>query len=171
MEKRSIFGRIDGDGNRLHGYAAVWDSPTNITEGGRSFIEVVRRGAFSRALASGGDIIATFNHNVDRLLGRTSSGTLRLSEDDHGLRFEIDLPQSAADLKELASRGDLNGASFTFAPRKGGEVWDKGTRELRDVFLYELGPVVMPAYPATSVGLRDDAHRLRLMRLELLSRK
>lgn len=169
IHKRALLNPIQADGNRLVGYAAVWDNPYPITEGGRSFTEVVRQGAFSRAIKSGGDIISTFNHS-DRLLGRTTSGTLRLSEDGKGLRYEIDLPDHAADIKELVSRGDLRGASMTFTVRGSGEKWskDKKSRELTDLFLYELGPVIMPASPTTSVGLRSLDYRSLL--LDLLSR-
>lgn len=166
-ETRSTHSEFHNDGNRLAGYAAVWDSPAVISEAGRTFTEIVRRGAFAKAIESKADIIATFNHDTGKLLGRTASGTLRLHEDNHGLRFEIDLPASAADLKELVARGDVKGASFSFAVRKGGERWDGNTRELRDVFLYELGPVAMPAYPATSVGLRSlDFYRRKLTAFE-----
>lgn len=164
METRSILSNFQHDGNRLAGYAAVWDSPAVVTENGRTFTEIVRRGAFTKAIESKADIIATFNHDAGRLLGRTASGTLRLHEDAHGLRFEVDLPASAADLKELVARGDVKGASFMFQVRKGGEAWDGSTRELRDVFLYELGPVALPAYPATSVGLRSKDHYRRKLK-------
>ncbi|OWK37895.1 Phage head maturation protease [Fimbriiglobus ruber] len=153
----------------LTGYAAVWDSPTRITEGGRSFTEVVRRGAFRSAVESKADIIATFNHDPSRLLGRTSAGTLRLHEDDRGLRFEIDLPDHASDIKEMVDRGDLNGASFTFRPKAGGDNWNGDTRELTNLFLYELGPVAMPAYTATSLALRSK-QQFRKMELDLRER-
>jgi hypothetical protein len=172
-ETRSFVGDFrQSDGNKLVGYAAVWDSPTQINnEGGRSFTEVIRSGAFSKAIASRGDVIATFNHNPDALLARTSNGTLRLNEDSRGLRFELDLPdtQLGRDIRALTSAGTLNGASFTFNVRTGGDRWDGNTREVTDVYLYELGPVSMPAYEATSVGLRsqwiNDKRRELLMRL------
>jgi HK97 family phage prohead protease len=165
-EQRSISVPFAADGNRLVGYAAVWDSPTRIAEQGRVFTETIRAGAFARSLKENPDIIATYNHNPDRILGRTKSGTLRLSEDERGLRFEIDLPESETVLRELVARGDINGASFTFAPRAGGEAWSGNNRELRDVYLYELGPVTLPAYEDTSVGLRSgDAMRKKELEL------
>lgn len=157
-------------GKTLRGYAAVWDSPAQISENGRSFTEVIKRGAFRSAVESKGDVIATYNHDVARLLGRTSAGTLRIHEDDRGLAFEIDLPDHAADVREMVQRGDLRGASFTFTPKRGGETWDGSLRTLTDVYLFELGPVAMPAYPATTVGLRSKfGYRAKL--LELKSKK
>lgn len=167
-ETRSIASTFETDGKKLVGYAAVFNSPSQVMrERGRTFTEIIRPGAFTKALASGGDIISTFNHDPSRLLGRTSSGTLRLTEDERGLRFEVDLPESAADVRELVQRGDLNGASFAFAVRQGGEKWDADhqTRELTDLYLAELGPVVQPAYPATSVGLRSTSVRRKLVEL------
>lgn len=168
LETRSLLATYKTDGNTLTGYAAVWDSPTQLVENGRAFTEVIRQGAFSKAIASRGSIIATFNHNPDALLARTDNGTLRLMEDSHGLRFELDLPdtQLGRDIKTLTSAGTLAGASFTFNVRSGGEKWNGNTRELRDVFLYELGPVSTPAYGATSLALRADM-QLKKLRLQL----
>lgn len=180
-ETRSITGNYQTDGNRLVGYAAVWDSPTQIYENGVQFTEIVRAGAFTRSLANRGDILATYNHNPDALLARTSNNTLRLSQDATGLRFELDLPdtQLGRDLKALTSTGTLNGASFTFNVRSGGEKWNGKTRELVDLNLFELGPVAQPAYSSTSLGLRSrqaeqdknsiNLKRMRLMLLEKLN--
>lgn len=168
METRKIQTDIKSEGNRLVGYAAVFNSPTRITEGHRSFTETIRQGAF-RGIGSH-DVIATFNHNPDNLLGRTSSGTLRLTEDSHGLRFELDLPEFATELRELVSRGDISGASFAFSVNKGGESWDGNTRTLTDLTVYELGPVAMPAYQATTVGLRDAGLELKKLRLRLVEK-
>lgn len=174
METRSLLNDLTGDGNTLTGYAAVFDSPTTIREGGRVFSEVIRRGAFRNAINSGGDVVSFFNHDPNRLLGRTSSGTLKIWEDDRGLRFEVQLPQHAQDVREMLQRGDLKGASFAFRPRsKDGEKWTGNTRELLDLYLAELGPVVQPAYPSTSVGLRsqseiDAARNARQRLIDLL---
>jgi HK97 family phage prohead protease len=167
-ETRSFTAPFQYEGKTLRGYAAVWDSPAQITEGGRSFTEVIKRGAFRSAVESKADIIATFNHDPSRLLGRTSAGTLRLHEDERGLAFEVDLPEHASDVREMVQRGDLKGASFTFTPKRGGETWDGNLRTINDVFLYELGPVAMPAYPATSVGLRSNDKYRKI--LDLLNR-
>lgn len=185
-EVRSLSANYQSDGNKLVGYAAVWDSPTTIHEDGRTFSEIIRSGAFSKAIASRGDVIATYNHNPDQLLARTRNSTLRLYEDSHGLKFELDLPDTnlGRDLKALTASGTLNGASFTFVVRSGGERWSGNTRELTDLFLFELGPVSNPAYEATSLGLRNKQEqaeseqriknelalkKMRLMILEKLS--
>lgn len=143
------------------GYAAVFNSPSEELRlaSGRAFREIVRPGAFTESLRSRHDVVARFDHAG--LLGRVSNGTLRLIEDTRGLRYEIDLPntQAARDLVELVRRGDVFGSSFEFRVRPGGDVWSQGgpalTRELRNVELLEISPVVRPAYPATDVALRS----------------
>ena len=164
METRSLQAEFTNDGNTLSGIIP-YDSPTTIHENGRTFTEVIRPGAFRSSMTS--DVIATFNHNPGRLLGRTSSGTLSLVDGPSYLRFSVQLPESAADVRELVQRGDLKGASFTFSVRSGGEHWQNGTRELRDVNLFEIGPVVQPAYTASSLKLRSAGLSLMAMRLRL----
>lgn len=164
METRAIKTELTADNNKLVGYAAVFNSETTITEGNRTFVERIAPGAFRNSLNR--DIIATFNHNENNFLGRTSSGTLRVFEDNVGLRFEIDLPQFATELRELVARGDVRGASFAFSVNKGGETWNGSTRTLTDLTVYELGAVINPAYPQTAVGLRSN-NELKKLRLVL----
>ncbi|MGW0135161.1 phage major capsid protein [Streptomyces sp. NPDC003299] len=110
------------------------------------------------------DIYATLNHDTNQLLGRTASGTLRVSADAYGVLYEIDLPdtQVGRDVAELAKRGDLRGSSFTFRVLDGGQQtvddYDPETglpiREITSMSVMELGPVVNPAYPTTTAGAR-----------------
>src|SRR5262249_1804476 len=86
--------RAQGEkGRTLRGYATVFNDEATIHEYGQEFREQIAPGAFREALA--GDVVALYNHNRDAVLGRTSSGTLRLNEDAKGLSFEIDLPDTA----------------------------------------------------------------------------
>ncbi len=154
--------RGEGTGRVLRGLIP-YNAPTPIFEKGKSFIEVIRPGAFARALAGKRDVISTFNHDPNRLLGRTASGTVRLTDSPEGLRYEVDLPESAADVRELLGRGDLRGSSFTAFPvQRGGEKWTQPTtrdalplRELLSLELLELGPVVFPAYPESDAAIRS----------------
>ena len=153
IEKRATAG-VTANGRKLTGYIAKFDSPTNIGD----FTEVIRRGAFTASLASGADILALADHDTSRVLGRTRSGTLALSEDDTGLAFSLELPdtQAGRDLAALAQRGDLGGCSFAFNVPKGGDHWTGNTRELRNVTLDEVSIVQSrPAYGATEVHLRS----------------
>ncbi|WP_242291602.1 HK97 family phage prohead protease [Bacillus cereus group sp. BfR-BA-01356] len=140
--------------SKITGYAAVFNSKTTI---GGWFDEVIEPGAFARSLSENGDIRALFNHNWDNVLGRTKSGTLRLEEDEKGLKFEIELPNTSVgrDLAESMSRGDINQCSFGFWITE--ENWDYSVepalRTIKEVELYEISVVSIPAYDDTEASL------------------
>jgi Escherichia/Staphylococcus phage prohead protease len=146
------------------GYAAVFNSLSEplADKRGQPFREIVRPGAFLRSLADAAqgraDIMARFDH--EGILGRTSNGTLRLREDERGLRYEIDLPdtQAGRDLATLIKRGDVRGASFGFKANKDNWRSDKAgqLRELLDVRLLDVSPVTSAAYPAATAKVLDN---------------
>lgn len=153
-ERRAASVEIRAKGRRLEGYAATFGTETRIAE---RFIEVIAPGAFAASLKAGGDILALVDHDAGRVLARTQSGTLRLSEDRHGLAFSLDVPDTTAgrDVLALAERGDLGGMSFGFSVRQDGERWQGDRRELRAVDLFEISIVsAFPAYPETSIAAR-----------------
>jgi len=145
--------RADVQARKLAGYAATFGTPADID----GFTETIRCGAFRRSLVSGSDVLALVDHDPTRLLARTRSGTLRLSEDGRGLAFELDVPPTTlgTDVLAMAERGDLGGMSFGF--RVVTDHWpDKRTRELRAVDLVEVSVVhSFPAYEGTSVSPRS----------------
>jgi len=151
--------RQDAASERLSGYAAVFDSPTEIAG---LFREIVARGAFSKAVGAD-DVRALFNHDANYVLGRTTSGTLVLSEDETGLRYDVEPPdtQWARDLMVSVKRGDVSQSSFAFEVLD--DAWEYGnrgelpTRTIRSVRLYDVSPVTYPAYAATTVSARSRA--------------
>jgi uncharacterized protein len=151
--------RADAAGRKLAGYAATFGTPATID----GFTETIRSGAFRASLAGRSDILALVDHDPSKLLARTRSGTLRLSEDARGLAFELDVPATTLgnDVLAMAARGDLGGMSFGFRVGAGGEHWpDKRTRELRAVELVEVSVVhAFPAYGGTSVAARSRGAR------------
>lgn len=170
LERRS-FCEVRTAGRRIEGYAATFGSEARI---GDAFAEIIAPGAFRGAL--GGDVLALFDHDPGKVLGRTRSGTLRLSEDSKGLAFSLDLPDTAAgrDVQALAERNDLGGMSFGFTVPDGGESWQGDRRTLRAVNLMEISVVsAWPAYPDTSLALRGRqaprSSRAELLRTILLS--
>lgn len=145
------------DAGKLVGHAAVFDVETNIAD---MFGEIVRSGAFSRAIEERQDVRALFNHDESLILGRTRNGTLTLAEDARGLAVEIDPPdtQAGRDVVELIRRGDVSQMSYAFVvtsekwtERKGGIP----LREVMDVDLYDVSPVTYPAETSTEIGLRS----------------
>lgn len=149
-----------GSGSVLTGYGAVYYRPGDPATEYRLAADVVERirpGAFDRALQERQDVVGLFNHDVNELLGRTTSGTVRLSVDATGLHYAIDLPAARADIAELAGRGDLSGSSFGFIARTVKYEDDRATgdiiRWLVDVDLIDVSVVVHPAYSGATAGL------------------
>jgi len=160
IERRAVAHEVRVKGRRLTGYAATFGTPAEI--GGR-FTETIAPGAFGASLRAGADVLALVDHDTARVLGRTCSGSLRLSEDDHGLAFEIDVPdtQAGRDVLALAERGDLGGMSFGFSAVD--EHIDGDRRELRSVELHEISVVLAwPAYDGTEVQARAKGHKAPL---------
>ena len=147
----------------ISGYAAVFyrvDYAGTEYELWPDFIERIDRSAFDAAMND--DVRGLFNHDPGHLLGRTTNGTLKLSIDETGLRYEITPPdtQSGRDVVALLKRGDIDGSSFGFIPRgeDGAEVerdGDRAIRTIRSVELFDVGPVVYPAYKGTSSEARS----------------
>lgn len=145
------------DGKRtLSGYAAVFNSLSEDLGGWR---EQILPGAFSKCLASNPDIVCLRDHNQSMILGRTTSGTVKVTQDEIGLRFDCDLPNTsvANDLVTLLERGDVRGCSFGMFCLDENWHTDNGL-EVRDVIeaeVFDVSVVSSPAYPATSVQLRS----------------
>ena len=143
--------RETAEGMTLTGYAARFNEPSEPLP----FIERIAPGAFKRSLRAKNDIKLLWNHSSSDVLGSTRSGTLRLSEDELGLRVEADLPdtQAGRDAKVLIQRGDVTGFSFGFTVPPNGDSWNsEGTeRTLKSVRLLEVSTgVAFPAYPSTN---------------------
>lgn len=157
------------DGKRvIAGYGAVF---YRENDPGTEYVlwqdakERIMPGAFDRALKDKDDARGLFNHDPDNLLGRVSAGTMKLSVDKVGLRYEIQVDETDADHMRVVAkieRGDLTGSSFAFYVQK--QTWrenkvDDRTEEIREiesVELFDTGPVTYPAYEATTTGLRAE---------------
>lgn len=150
----------ESKGRVLAGHAAVFGSVADI---GGMFFEQLETTFFDRALKDPAtDCRGLWNHNPDHLLGRQSSGTLRVGTDSTGLEFEIDLPNTTVgnDLRELASRGDVTEMSFGFIQGDFEVYVDEATG--REVYvqtsaeaLLDVSPVTWPAYGGTDASLRS----------------
>jgi len=145
------------------GYAASYNT---LSENLGNFREVLFPGCFRNAVKRGDEVVELLNHESSRLLGRRSAGTLRIFEDDYGLGFECDLPDTndGRDTKTLLERGDLKSCSFSF--RCDQDEWSEATdpatgeqfslRTVKDVTLYDCSIVAQPAYSSgTSASARN----------------
>jgi Escherichia/Staphylococcus phage prohead protease len=160
-ERRSILQPIeleerDGGMPLLKGHAAVFNS---MSEDLGFFREIIRPGAFSDVIGAP-DIVCLANHNVDRLIASVRSGSLQLAEDKRGLYMEAD-PNDTTICRDVVAevrRRDMNGQSFSFDILSDSWRMENGV-QVREVIklerMYDVGPVVFPAYPATDVSARN----------------
>ena len=133
------------------GHAAVFNS---LSEDLGGFREKIMPNAFDDVLDN--DVRAYFNHDPNYLLGRVSAGTLRLSVDEKGLKYELDIPNTTAgrDLKENLKNGNITQSSFAFTLGKDGDSWERNEEggDIRIINkidrLYDVSPVSLPAYPS-----------------------
>lgn len=171
MERRGAIEIRAAAGNRLEGYAALFNTPSSDLGG---FTEVIRPGAFSASLAASPDVLALYEHDTRHVLGRTTAGTLKLEEDAKGLRFQIDVAATSLgrDLLVSVGRGDVRGASFAFRAQE--DRWTEGyngmMRELIAVDLLDVTVTANPAYPDTSVARRALEQATVPFRLVLANR-
>lgn len=147
----------------LRGHALTW---SEIAEPWPGLRESFEPGAFAEFLSGDPDVFACYQHDTSQLLGRTSSGTFRLAEDETGLAYELDLPETTLgrDVRELVSRGDLRGVSVCFYAEE--ETWseeedDKLRRIIHRASLYEISIVTDPAYRDSSASFRSAADALQ----------
>ena len=147
------------DSRTIQGYAVKWNELSETLGWGVKFKEKFSKGAFTESLKEEHQR-GLWNHNPDYLLGNTKSKTLRLQEDDVGLRFEIDLPSNSwgNDVRESVKRGDVTGVSFGFSVKD--ENWDDTNenniiRTITKAKLFEISPTPNPAYTQSEVSLRS----------------
>jgi HK97 family phage prohead protease len=95
------------------------------------FVEVLKRGAFRRAVNSQQDCRCLVNHEPSQILGRVKNGTLKLRDGDEGLDFHCDLPNTALgrDIRTLVGLGTLDQCSFGFRIAGDGQTWHDSLRD------------------------------------------
>ena len=162
--------RSSETGPVIAGYFAVFNNPTELWHG---CIEQIAPGAFSSSL--GGDVRALIDHDTRLVIGRTVAGTLTLREDATGLYGEIKINEHDSDAMNLyarVQRGDVSQCSFGFDIIAEDYVVSQDgqtcTWTVRDLVLYEVSVVTVPAYEATSVEARADgsAPSIKTSRME-----
>ncbi len=143
----------DEQSNTVVGYAAVFNA---LSENLGGFRETVNKRAFDGRLED--DVRFLINHD-GMPLGRTTAGTLRLSIDDTGLKYEVDLPDTptANELRTALERKEITQSSFQFTVEE--DNWEERDgqmfREITKVGrLLDVAAVTFPAYPDATVALR-----------------
>lgn len=153
MPSIEVFAREEGGKILISGYAAKFNTYSEDLGGFRT---TIAPGAFDRVLQAGADVRLLVNHDPNLILGRTTSGTLRLKADETGLHFEGEPPETDMAAHYVASirRGDMSGCSFSCFIDV--DQWDfSGETPIRTLIslseLLDVGPVSYPAFADTSV--------------------
>ena len=123
-------------GLRFAGYAAVFDRPDR---GG----DVVRRGAFAKALERATEVPLLWQHKAGAVVGRIE----HLSEDDRGLRVIAAVGDVRA--ARLLGSGKVDGLSFGYRVRQAKSAG--GLRQLVELDLIEVSLVANPMQPKARV--------------------
>ena len=154
--------RSNTESRTITGYAIVFESWSRDLGG---FYEIIRKGAITQELINRSDVIMNVNHDNDKMVARSvnGEGTLKLTLDDIGLRFEFDAPPTPLGEELLFNirSGNLFECSFAFS-LSGSETcerWTKDENMLRREILeidgiYDCSIVTVAAYGATSCHTR-----------------
>jgi HK97 family phage prohead protease len=121
---------------RFAGYAAVFGRPDR---GG----DIVRKGAFARALKNATEVPLLWQHKAGAVVGRIE----HLSEDSRGLRVIASLADARA--VKLLGNGKVDGLSFGYRVREAKSA--SGLRELVELDLIEVSLVANPMQPKARV--------------------
>ncbi len=150
----------DSDGLTLEGYAAVFNTPTQVLNRYEDFIETIAPGAFARAIRANPKPIMQFNHGIDPAIGANPIAAVQsMREDERGLYVTARMLENwqAEPVREAIKEGAIKGMSFRFHADGDQVEWsdDRESRTVVDLDLLELGPVVFPAYLETTVTVRS----------------
>lgn len=143
----------------LSGYAARFYSP--LDPDGSEFElfdnlrERIRSTAFDDCLRKNKNIVGLWNHRSDAPIAATGNGSLKLSTDSRGLRFQMDVCNTSTgrDVLELVHAGILRGASFGFHVNRDSfeEADGFDVRWLEECNVKEISLATFPAYSGTEV--------------------
>lgn len=178
FSERAADDESTGDGRTMEGYAAVFDTPTEINSWEGNFSERIAPGAFKKTLRERKPVLQ-FDHGRDSRVGSTPIGAFtELREDEQGLYCEARLFDNpiVEPVRQAIEAQAISGMSFKFAVKRdewrdnagklvkpdelGRLLYEPGergplARTIKEVQLFEAGPVVFPAYSETSVGVRS----------------
>ena len=163
-----IESRAEGDKKEdyIVGYAARFDKwSVPLSDWSKNgFVEQIDQRAFDGVDMT--KVVSSVNHDFNKILGRSDKGTLKLTVDKIGLRYELKVPNTTVgrDTLEDVRNGNLSGSSFVFTTESDKWVFNKDKPDERTVLkvgkLIELGPVNMPAYPDSSAEAAKRSYDL-----------
>ena len=144
----------EGKIGTISGYALNWNA-LSTDRGGYNVRLLPNSAKFTNPC------LALFHHNFSAVIGNTANKSLRLSSDEVGVRFEIDLPNTSVgrDVQELVDKGYVRGMSFamTDAPDAYSSTEDgKTILNAKSFGVDEITVTAIPAFTSTSVQTVDD---------------
>lgn len=155
---------VSGDGRTIEGHVAVFGAVARIADRNGDFDEEMHPGVFDRSLDSRGMPVMQFEHGRDARVGAVPIGTYSVFEPDDKGYFArghlLDDPV-VEPLRKAIAAGAVRGQSWRMHVTDKGQRWTRGRngsvdkRDVHDADLYEAGPVVFPAYDATTVSVRS----------------
>lgn len=147
------------EGLVVTGYVNETGKQSHLLGKRKKFREVIKKGAFTRALSKGNDVHFLAEHDANKILASTRNGSLKLVEDDNGLLMTAEISNTSygRDYHTLIKDGILRNMSFGFSVDK--DKWRKlndgtYTRDIDDLTLFEVSVVTNPAYPQSSISAR-----------------
>lgn len=147
------------EGLVVSGYVNETGKQSHLLGQRKKFREIIKKGAFTRALSKGNDIHFLAEHDANKILASTRNNSLKLVEDDKGLLMTAEISDTSygRDYHTLIKDGILRSMSFGFSVDK--DKWRKlndgtYTRDISDLTLYEVSVVTNPAYPQSSISAR-----------------
>ena len=158
----------DSESRKVEGYAIIFNSESEDL----GFIETIEKDAIDDEVIAKSDVFALMNHDDKRGIlarSRRGKGSLKLSIDDRGLKYEFDAPKTALgnELLEMLRRNDISASSFAFTVANGGDAWEKRDgKYYRTIIkidrLFDVSPVYNPAYSETTVACRSFDNILKI---------
>ena len=160
--RQSNSNSLNLEDRHVTGYALVFETPSDNISG---WTEIIKRGAVTNETITNSIVLAKLNHDDNKVLARSyyGKGTLSLTVDEHGLKYDFDAPNTSLgdELLEYLKRGDIDSSSFAFtiSPEQDSERWYKKDGEIyRDIMkidrLYDISPVFISAYESAVCSKR-----------------
>ena len=131
------------------GYGSIFNSRSENLGG---FYEYISPTAISEETIAKSDVRALINHDQNLILARSTTGTLDLTVDEKGLKYEFQIPQTSygKDLAINMQNGNLNQSSFAFTVAEDEWSTDEEGNDIRTITsidrLYDVAVVTYPAY-------------------------
>jgi uncharacterized protein len=159
VQIRALEDQPEEESRTIEGYAFKYEVWSRLINGW--FYEKIARGFLDDIRLNEADILALFNHNYDKVLARTISRTLDLVNDETGLLYRFEAPNTTTgnDLLESVRRGDIQHSSFGFIVKEDKWEYDDDDNDKRTLIkaesITDVSPVTQPAYLDTTVAQRS----------------